>query len=279
MSRLTVSLVVYKSNLDELELLLRSLGREPCVCGWVVVDNGGSEEVRDLTEKFGGRYIWPGANIGFGAGHNLAVKTLSATPSEYHLFVNPDIAFADGSLGELVAMMEKRPDVGLVMPKVHYPDGRIQRLCKLLPNPADLALRRFCPGLLKRVADRRIAKYEMRDSDPDVPAYIPFLSGCFMFTRREVFESTGGFDDRFFLYMEDVDLCRRISEHSRLLYWPPVAVTHVYQRASHTNLKLTLIFIRSAITYFNKWGWILDRERRRSNRDALAQMHRLNPRD
>jgi len=186
------------------------------------------------------------------------------------LILNPDIAFDANALGSLVAVMDSRPDVGLVMPKILYPDGSNQYLCKLLPAPIDLLLRRFLPGRWKHLAEKRTASYELRNLDYDAPAYVPTLSGCFMFVRRSVLNAVGGFDERFFLYMEDVDLCRRMLDVSRLLYWPGVAVEHVHQMGSYRNRKLLLLHIRSAIRYFNKWGWLRDSARTQINRATSA---------
>ena len=95
-----------------------------------------------------------------------------------------------------------------------------------------------------------------------------------MFARRSVLDAVGGFDERFFLYMEDVDLCRRMLAVSRLLYWPDVTVEHVHQMGSYRNRKLLLLHVRSAIQYFNKWGWIWDRSRTQINRATLASIPR-----
>ena len=147
----------------------------------------------------------------------------------------------------------------------------IQHLCKLLPAPTDLVLRRFFPEWLKRITRKRIESYELRDLNYDAPAYVPSLSGCFMFARRSVLRAVGGFDERFFLYMEDVDLCRRMLERSQLLYWPAVSVRHVHQMGSYRNRQLLLMHVRSAIQYFNKWGWFRDKKLEEMNRSVKQE--------
>lgn len=251
------------------------LREERSILRWVVVDNGGSDEIRDAVQEMGGIYVRTGQNLGFGRGHNLALKQLAGVDAPYHLILNPDIAFDADALGSLARVMDSHPDVGLVMPKVLYPDGRNQYLCKLLPAPIDLALRRFLPAPWKSLARKRTALYELRCFDSDAPAYVPSLSGCFMFARRSVLEAVGGFDERFFLYMEDVDLCRRMLGVSRLLYWPGVTVEHVHQMGSYRSRKLLFLHIRSAIQYFNKWGWIRDYARKQINRETLASRGQL----
>jgi GT2 family glycosyltransferase len=260
---ITVGIVIYKTEARDLNPLFSVLREHKLVSSWVVVDNGSSDEIRDTVARMGGTYIRPGKNIGFGSGHNLALKSLDSLTCPYHLILNPDIMFDGSVLEGLIRVMESHPEVGLLMPKVVYPDGR-----------SDLALRRFLPGRLSHLAKKRTAIYELHDLDYDSPAYVPSLSGCFMLIRKSVFKAVGGFDERFFLYMEDVDLCRRMSIVSKLLYWPGVTVKHVHQMGSYRDRKLLLLHIKSAIQYFNKWGWIVDGYRRRVNGITLVQIER-----
>ncbi len=275
---ITASIVIYRDSPSRIRGLLGLLHQETSIEHWVVVDNGSSDEIRDAVQAIGGIYLRPGKNLGYGRGHNLALKRLAGVDAPYHLILNPDIVFDEDDLGRLAEVMDSHPDVGLVMPKVLYPDGSNQYLCKLLPAPVDLVLRRFLPGPLKGFARRRTELYELRFLDSDAPAYVPSLSGCFMFARRSVLDAVGGFDERFFLYMEDVDLCRRMLNVSRLLYWPGVIVEHVHRMGSYRNRKLLFLHIRSAIQYFNKWGWIQDNARKFINRETLASRGQLSQR-
>lgn len=269
-NKMTASVVIYANVLVDIQQLLTGLREPQHILRWVVVDNGSSDEIRDAVQQMGGIYVRPAMNLGFGRGHNLALKLLDGVDTPYHLILNPDIVFDSDALGRLADVMDSHPDVGLVMPKVLYPDGSNQHLCKLLPAPIDLVLRRFLPGPWKGLARKRTASYELRFLDADAPAYVPSLSGCFMFARRSVLQAVGGFDERFFLYMEDVDLCRRMLGVSRLLYWPGVTVEHVHQMGSYRSRKLLFLHIRSAIQYFNKWGWFMDATRTQINRGTLA---------
>jgi GT2 family glycosyltransferase len=278
MSRTTASLVYYDSSIRELDSILRELNEDPSFSAWVVVDNGAAEDfergrqIQELTRKYGGRYLASPNNVGFGAGHNAALKNLRDIPSDFHLMVNPDVIFGREVVPAIVDVMDKRKAVGLIMPRVVYPDGTTQHLCKLLPTPLDFAIRRFLPGPLHWLARNRMESYELRNMDLSQPAEVPFLSGCFMFTRRAVLESVGAFDERYFLYMEDVDLCRRLARVSQLVYWPSVSVAHRHERGSHKSLKLTLTHIWASVRYFNKWGWIFDRARKNTNLRVLAQI-------
>jgi len=103
----------------------------------------------------------------------------------------------------------------------------------------------------------RQAKHTLQHKDYSVPFQVPFAQGCFLVIRTELFKSLGGFDDRYFMYMEDADLCRRVNERSSVMYYPGATVMHAWEKGSHKSRKLMKIHIRSMLSYFNKWGWKL----------------------
>lgn len=268
---ITASIVIYKTDPNQLARALLSLSGSDLLGQLMVIDNSPDDQLRRLVEDFGAEYVRPGRNLGFGAGHNLAMIKYRDI-ARYHVVVNPDITCGVSVLRELYQFMESYPDVGLVMPKVQYPDGSEQRLCKLLPAPLDLILRRFVERHTGVFADR-LDRYELRDLDLRISREIPCLSGCFMFIRSSALEAVGFFDERFFMYMEDVDLCRRIGARFKTVFYPAVSVTHDYAKGSYRNSKLLRYHVLSAIRYFEKWGWIRDPQRDEINRrtSPLAQ--------
>jgi GT2 family glycosyltransferase len=222
--------------------------------------------VNDLSEKI--IYIHGQRNIGFGAAHNIAIKKSIEQKAKYHLVLNPDVVFEQGIIEELVEFMDNNPTVGLVMPKILYPNGDIQYLCKLLPTPVDLIFRRFFA--FTSWAKKRKEKYELRAMNYDQMHFdIPSLSGCFMLFRTVVLEKIMGFDERYFLYMEDIDLCRRTHQVSKTAFYPAVSIVHTYAKGSYKNYKLLRHHICSAVKYFCKWGWISDEERKKVNKQIL----------
>jgi len=267
----TASIVLYNHSVQDVEPLFERFAKDAALSAWVVVDNGGSSDSCALAESLGARCLRPGCNLGYCAAHNLAMRSLPAGAALYHLILNPDIRMQDGALSDLAAVMDAMPDVGLVMPRVLYPDGSLQYLCKQLPTPLDLILRRFAVAPLRGLFDGRMNRYEMRDFDYSRPVFVPVLSGCFMFARRSILESVGGFDERFFLYMEDTDLCRRIGGSNRLLFWPWITVTHSHAQGSYKNFSMLRLHLRSGIAYFNKWGWLRDPARDARNRAGLIE--------
>jgi len=156
------------------------------------------------------------------------------------------------------------------MPKVLYPDGSLQYLCKLLPRPYELLIRRF--SLWRRRIEKVNSKFELRFTGYDDIMEVPYLSGCFMFMRTDALREVGLFDERFFMYFEDTDLSRRIHKHYRTVYYPHVTIYHDYEKGSYKDKRLLWAHTRSAIRYFNKWGWCLDKERRMVNRRTMAAL-------
>ena len=96
--------------------------------------------------------------------------------------------------------------------------------------------------------------------------------GCFMFLRMKAIENVGMFDENIFMYTEDIDLTRRIHNLYKTISWPEVTIIHAHKRGSYKNKKLLKIHIISAIKYFNKWGWIFDKERRNWNHTILKEL-------
>ena len=270
--RISCSVVSFHNPPEQIARTLQSVTASLGNIELCLLDNSRTDVLSATACKAGARYVHLPSNPGFGAAHNMAIREAIAGGSDYHLVLNPDIAFGREVIPALVAYMQAHPDVGLVMPDIRYPDGRRQRLCKLLPNPVDLLLRRFMPSLYR--ASGRLATYELHRSGYDHVMDVPALSGCFMFLRTSVLRQVGGFDEGFFLYMEDFDLSRRIGRVARTMFYPAVSVTHEYQQGSYKNPALLRHHLRSAFRYFNKWGWLFDAERRAVNRRTLTALNR-----
>jgi GT2 family glycosyltransferase len=102
---------------------------------------------------------------------------------------------------------------------------------------------------------------------------VPYLSGCFMFLRIDALKKTGIFDENIFMYGEETDLCRRLIKNNfKTIFYPKVKITHEFAKGSHKSFRLTWIGIKSAIYYFNKWGWFFDAERVRINKETLKKL-------
>lgn len=272
---LSCAVVAYCNDIQEVDAALKSVVGSVKNFPWLrvslyLIDNSPTERLKPVAYRYGAEYMHLPHNPGFGAAHNIAIQKSFALDSQYHLVLNPDVQFSEEVLPELVTFLETHQDVGLVMPDVRYPDGQRQHLCKLLPSPLDLFLRRFLPSLYEQSGRRD--QYELRLSGYNKLMEVPALSGCFMLIRTAILRCVGGFDRRFFMYLEDVDLSRRIGKVARTVYNPHVSITHEYAKGSYKSWKPLFSHIRSAILYFNKWGWFFDAERREINRRTLAKL-------
>lgn len=265
--KLTASLVLFKSNPSVFEPAIESFLASTVSGVLVVADNSPEPLVSKLFLHDRVRYIHTGRNLGFGKAHNLAFKMVEAA-SDYHLILNPDITFGGNVLTYLVDLLVEHSNIGAVMPQIRYPNGELQRLCKLLPTPVDLLLRRFLP--VPAIVEARNRQYEMHGLSQKFRSVVPTVSGCFLLVRSEILRGLDGFDERYFMYLEDVDLVRRVGERSDVVYDPAVFVVHAYGKGSYRNAKLLSYHLKSAIKYFNKWGWIWDPVRRQKNSAALA---------
>ncbi|MEX2231736.1 MAG: glycosyltransferase family 2 protein [Cyclobacteriaceae bacterium] len=269
--KITASIVIYKNDLRLLRNAVNSFLEGTEDSNLYLIDNSPSDRYSPFFRHPRIKYIFNNKNIGFGAGHNLALrKILADNQSTYHVILNPDVYFEPEVMGKLFSYIEAHPKVGLVMPKVLYPDGRLQPLCKLLPSPITLIRRRFLQ-FYPSWSNKLNHWYEMHFSGYDKIMDVPFLSGCFMFLRTDTLREVGLFDERIFLYTEDTDLTRRIHRKYRTVFYPEAVIYHYNQRGSYKNVVKFIHHVLSAITYFNKWGWFNDNERKFINERILIR--------
>src|SRR5215467_1556283 len=268
MVEISCSIVLFHNEADEIRKPIESFLSCSKNVKLYLVDNSAEDTLRYQFISPQIEYFFTGKNLGYGAGHNLAIQK-SIGDSKYHIIINPDVEFNPAILDGLYEFMQLNKDIGLVMPKVLYKTGELQYLCKKLPSPTDLILRRFFPKPLKFLFKRFLSTYELRHRDYDTIMEVPNLSGCFMFIRTEVFSKVGSFDEQYFMYLEDTDLCRRINEYYRTVYYPLETIIHAYQKGSYKNFKLMRYHLKSSIQYFNKWGWFKDQRRAVINKSLV----------
>lgn len=264
---ITASIVTYVNDKEILLKAMSSFFNTGLSVRLYIIDNSPVDTIKSYISDTRIEYKFMNSNKGFGAGHNIILKQ-PAKMGKYHLILNPDIYFKAGVLENLYNYMESNKDVGNVMPRVIYPNGDLQYLCKLLPTPMDWIGRMFIP--IKNLKDQINDNFEMHFADYNKEMNVPYLSGCFMFLRKSVIEEVGTFDEGIFMYGEDTDLNRRIYNKYRTMYYPNVTITHAFEKGSHKNLRLFWIHVKAAIYYLNKWGWFFDKERKRINKKTKA---------
>ncbi len=252
---LSVSLVSF-NQLHDLQRLLPSLlpATNDLASEILLVDNRSSDGSLAYFEENlpAARTLFNPHRAGYGENHNL---NLARAHGRYFVIMNTDMTIEPATFRILTRFMDEHPEVGIVSPKILNEDRTIQGLNKRYPTVLDLSLRRILPASLRPLFRDRLDYYEMRDVGYNHVYDVPFLSGAFMFCRTDLLRVLGGFDPEYFLYFEDVDLCRRVQRTHRTVYCPEVAVIHFWQRAAHKNWRYTYYFIKSAIRYFGQWGY------------------------
>lgn len=195
-------------------------------------------------------YIDLDSNVGFGKGHN---QVLNLIDSDYHAIVNPDILLCEDSFFKIIQWMDTNRDIGMTIPLLTDEEGKMQNVYRRELTVFDM----FNRMVLKSAFKKRAQKHIMQDMDYTKPFQVPFGQGSFLVIRSELFKELGGFDDNFFMYCEDADLCKRVNQVSKLMYYPGTRVIHKWEKGSHKNRVLFKYHVESMKRYFRKWGWKL----------------------
>lgn len=260
-----VSIVTYHTEEGELHACLGSLDTE-AVSRIYIVDNGSEPRIEALTKEYPKTEYIASENVGYGAAHNKAIRKSLADGTRYHLVLNSDVRFSPDVIARLLAVMDSRPEVAQLQPRIVYPDGELQYTVRRLPSPLDVFGRRFLPASWIR---KRNDRYLLKALDHDRELNVPYHQGSFMLFRTEALRQVGLFDERFFMYPEDIDITRRMHRSFVTLYYPGETIVHDHRRESYRSWRLLRIHIVNMIRYFNKWGWFSDKERVWVNRSLL----------
>ena len=274
----TASIVTYNTPTTDLEKIIKCFQKIKLNFKLWISDNSETDALRSFFEKINDdriEYIFNNANKGFGEGHNRIIKKVAGDPklSEFHLAINADIYFKENTIEKIVEYMKEHEEIGQIGPKITDLEGNFSYTCRLFPTPMNLIFRRFLP--FKKIVDKMDYDYEMRWANFEKIMEVPILSGCFIFSRTAMLKEIGGFDKRYFMYMEDYDLCRQIGQKYKVIYYPEVEIFHEHGKASYKSRKLMMFHIKSAIKYFNKWGWFFDKERKIKNDETRRRYQNL----
>lgn len=255
MSKASVSIVTHnnKTDIEERLGVLRSFFENQLISNVYIVDSNSTDDtvkiVKDYAWKFPKiNFIDLPVNRGFGYGHNIAI---GQSDSRYHLIMNLDSTPTKNEmLDEMINEMDEDSSIGLLSPLVKFPNGETQLLTRNEPTILDLAIRFLGPSFMKK----RQEKFINQKTGYDRPQLILNATGSFMFLRMDVLKQINGFDERYFLYMEDTDLTKSVNQISKAWFNPKFVITHEWQRDNH-SLRGSIQLVASMIKYFNKWGW------------------------
>ena len=188
-------------------------------------------------------------NGGFGTGHNTVLSLLH---SRVHFILNPDIQLTADTLSDLADWMAAHPGVVMTRPGLTFPDGRPQQLPLRRCNVRAMVYRQLpCLRFWAKYNDR----YLMADKDLTKPTEIEFCTGSFSAVDTAAFKAVGGFDEGYFMYVEDADLTQKMRTRGKAYLVPQYTAIHAWHRAAHRSLKPFLWQLRSLLRYFSKWGF------------------------
>ena len=268
---LLISIVVYGTDIEELDSLIGYMNLKSIQIKYdlIIVDNKGDKKTEIFCQKNEISYINANKNVGFGAGHNLASSYFNFS-HEIQLILNPDVLISNENINYAFNFIHQNKDVSLLSPKLLNEDGSIQYICRFLPSPMSL-IKRFISKVFNLKANPLEDKLNLSNNHIEVPS----IHGACFFVRTNDFKSINGFDERYFLYVEDIDLCRELSEYGSIIYLPSCYAIHGHQRGSYSNLNLFKHHLKSFISYFIKWGLIFDKKRSIANNSAIEKCNSI----
>jgi GT2 family glycosyltransferase len=227
----------------------------------LVADNASSDDSREMVraEFPEVKLVCSPLNVGFGAGNNLAVKEATG---RYVLFLNSDTIVMPGALSGLVHFADSNPDIGVLGPKLLNEDGSLQYSCRAYPNLGTGFFRNTPLGRLFP-NNAFTNDYLMTSFDHMTPKDVDWVSGAALMMRKSIIEEIGAFDEEYFMFCEDVDLCYRVNHHPRdgaqgsdtwrVTYFPDSIIYHLIGKSTDlAPTRMTYEFHRSQYLFYKK---------------------------
>ncbi len=218
----------------------------------IVVDNASDDGTGQmLANQFPSvRFIQSDTNLGYGGGMNLGLKRATG---RYQLILNPDIAILTNELEAMMRYMDEHQDIGILGPKLINPDSSLQYTCYRFPSFLMPIYRRTVLGKIPWIK-RKVEDYLMTWWDHKTPRDVDWLLGGCLLCRKSVLDTISLFDDRFFMYFEDVDLARRCWQAGyRVVYFPFAEIVHYHQRSSAERGWVSSLFSRITREHIKSW--------------------------
>ena len=238
MIKVGVSIVVYQENEQTLQRVLNLLND----FNVVVFDNSNEDRLRKVCNYYDNvLYYFNNKNIGFGAGHNRAFSLLQEQKNDIYLVLNPDIFFNIEVLKYFLQWFYQSKGTALALPNILNEDGSVQHVVREVPTITSLIKRKL--GL--KTDEITIQKNSICE--------IPWAHGCFMAFKMDVFKKLGGFDEQFFMYMEDVDIWLRAKQYGKTVINTNFEIYHEHRRGSSKNIRLFYCHLVSAVKFFLKY--------------------------
>ncbi len=265
---INIVIVNYKMR-DDIERCLKTLikcfNNDLSIIVNIVDNSQNQDNIKEIFKNLPKNinYLDAGGNKGFGFSQNLGMKR---TKAKYYFVLNPDVIFEDeNTLVALYDYMEKNLDVGMCGPKLLNFDGSLQYSCFRFPKFFDKPAKQLELDKKFKIFKKRVDYFMMKDFDHNKEICVDWIMGSAMFVRDKAIEDVGFFDERFFMYFEDCDWCRRMWDFGwKVKYVPSIVIKHKHRRdsakipgliSSIIKNPITRIHIKSWLKYFFKWGF------------------------
>lgn len=226
MKDISIIVVTYKEGLDVLKHCFDSVYASQGIdYELIIVDNGASNATKGLLMSYeDSTYLRNEENRGFAAAVNRGMKM---SKGRYVLLLNPDTAFDQDVLKKMIDHLDEDPEVGIASSLIRYPDGSHQETIRRFPTfKNQLLVMLKIPHFVKQ--NPVIDSYMMRDADPNETQDVDSIMGAFMFIRRELLEQIGLFDERYFIWFEEVDYCKMAHDAGwKIRHYADVKITHL----------------------------------------------------
>lgn len=246
----TASLVLYNNEYEDYKNIIDYFENTKDKCLLIIIDNSknGLHKIESFNKNI--EYIKTNKNLGYGSGQNIALKKI-IDKSLFHFLLSPDLLVPDEFYKKSINYV-KHNQILAFAPKILNYDFSIQQNIKNFPNPINLIIRSLSIfKKLEPVFNKNYVDIDKLYSKKDIK--VNCVSGSCIGIDTRVIKKIGFFDERYFMYLEDVDFCLRIVREFNIYYIPKFLVIHKHNASSKKNIKYWIIHVISAIKYFYKW--------------------------
>lgn len=230
----------------KLENKLKKDSRNGLIKEIIIINNNPKKDIKKFMKSLPAlsrlKIIQNKKNVGYGAACNQGIKRAKA---RYILILNPDVKINAKALKEIVKIAKQNKKANIISCKLLNGDGSLQLSCKRFPTFRALLARRI-RFLFAYIFKKQLNRYEMKDYDHKSPRKVDWVSGAFMLMKNKYY-----FDERYFMYFEDADICRRIKG---VYYYPSVSAIHKAERGSTRSIRMFLYHFVSMVRYFYKFS-------------------------
>jgi len=247
--RISCIIVTYNSE-KSIKNCISSIQSSPIQSEIIVVDNNSYDNTKELLRGKNINTVFLENNVGFGRGVNIGVEK---SETEFLFILNPDTEILPDTFSELLNFADSNKNWSVLAPRLNYPDGKLQISAREFPDRLDFLAGRGSPLFKLGLTDEKKAGYIIPENDN--PLEVPAVAATAILMKTDFFNQIGGFDEMFFMYLEDIDLCRRVRDKGENIFMIPTAVVkHIWRESSKSRPFFTSYHHhRSVYKYFRKY--------------------------